>query len=151
MPCSPASSSAGLDPIIAIRLGGLAAVVLAIPTAFFVFRLQGAYFAIGTWVIAEVVRLLLAQWKALGGGTGTSLPRDATRDMLGVESDRRAVRRARSACRATSSTYWLALVLAVVTIGFIYWLLRSRQGLGAGRHARQPGSRHGGRRRCARA
>ena len=26
--------------------------------------------------------------------------------------------------------YWLALILAVLTIGFIYWLLRSRRGLG---------------------
>ena len=57
---------------------GVAAAILADPTGFFVFRLHGAYFAIGTWVIAEVVRLLLAQWKALGGGTGTSLPRDGT-------------------------------------------------------------------------
>ncbi len=40
------------------------------------------------------VRLLLAQWKALGGGTGTSLPRDATRDMLGVGCCRRLVRHA---------------------------------------------------------
>ena len=47
-----------------ILLGGIAGALLAIPTAFFVFRLQGAYFAIGTWVIAEVVRLALAQWKA---------------------------------------------------------------------------------------
>ena len=46
----------GMDPMAAIVLGGLAALVLSVPTAFFVFRLQGAYFAIGTWVIAEIVR-----------------------------------------------------------------------------------------------
>jgi ABC-type branched-subunit amino acid transport system permease subunit len=40
-----------------ILIAGVAALLLAIPTAFFAFRLQGAYFAIGTWVIAEVVRL----------------------------------------------------------------------------------------------
>lgn len=56
-----------LDRLISIAIGGLAALPLSVPTAFFVFRLQGAYFAIGTWVIAEVVRLSLAQWKALGG------------------------------------------------------------------------------------
>ena len=45
-----------------------------LPTALVVFRLRGAYFAIGTWVMAEVYRLVFAQFKQLGGGTGTSLP-----------------------------------------------------------------------------
>src|SRR6202034_1178076 len=39
-----------------------------------VFRLRGAYFAIGTWVVAEVFRLLAAQMTVLGGGSGVSLP-----------------------------------------------------------------------------
>jgi branched-chain amino acid transport system permease protein len=52
----------GFDPVPSILIAGVAALLLAIPTAFFAFRLQGAYFAIGTWVIAEVVRLLVAQW-----------------------------------------------------------------------------------------
>jgi branched-chain amino acid transport system permease protein len=119
----------GLDPILGIVLAGVMAALLAIPTGFFVFRLQGAYFAIGTWVIAEVVRLLLAQWKALGGGTGTSLPSAATRDMFGVQwiGDLLGVRPSQA---VDMICYWLALLLAVATIGFIYRLLRSRQGLG---------------------
>ncbi|MDE1995122.1 MAG: branched-chain amino acid ABC transporter permease, partial [Rhizobiaceae bacterium] len=71
---------AGVDPVAAIVIAGIFSALVAIPTAFFTFRLYGPYFAIGTWVIAEVGRLLFAQWKVLGGGTGTSLPRDATRD-----------------------------------------------------------------------
>ncbi|QFY64066.1 branched-chain amino acid ABC transporter permease (plasmid) [Rhizobium grahamii] len=120
---------AGLDPLIAIPLAGIFAVLVAIPTAFFAFRLYGPYFAIGTWVIAEVGRLLLAQWKALGGGTGTSLPRDATREMLGISalSDWFGMR---PAAAADALAYWLALALAVATIGFIYRLLRSKHGLG---------------------
>lgn len=124
-----AVSLLGLDPLLSIVIGGLAALVLSVPTAFFVFRLQGAYFAIGTWVIAEVVRLSLAQWKALGGGTGTSLPSGATRDMLGVRfvADLLHVR----GPQATDIVcYWLALLLAIATIGFIYRLLRSKRGLG---------------------
>ena len=81
-----AISLAGLDPLTAIGLGGVVAVLIAIPAGFFVFRLQGAYFAIGTWVIAEVLRLGLAQWKALGGGTGTSLPAGAARALPGVDA-----------------------------------------------------------------
>src|SRR3954466_1226605 len=64
---------AGVDTLLAIPLAGVIAAVCAIPTAFVVFRLRGAYFAIGTWVVAEVYRLLFAQAKQLGGGTGTSL------------------------------------------------------------------------------
>ena len=118
----------GLDPVLAIPLGGLAALALAIPTAFFAFRLQGAYFAIGTWVVAEVTRLLIAQWKTLGGGTGTSLPREATSDILGVEPIR-ALFGLREAAARDGLAYWLALALAVITIAAIYALLRNRLGL----------------------
>jgi branched-chain amino acid transport system permease protein len=118
----------GWDPVPAIALGGVAALALAIPTAFFAFRLQGAYFAIGTWVIAEVTRLMVAQWKTLGGGTGTSLPREATSDVIGVSAIR-ALFDVREAAARDVLAYWLALALCVATIGAIYWLLRNRMGL----------------------
>src|SRR5690554_5794053 len=118
----------GWDPVAAIVLGGLAALALSVPMAFFAFRLHGAYFAIGTWVVAEVTRLLVAQWQALGGGTGTSLPRQVTANIWGVDwvADLLDVRQA--AARDILA-YWLALALCIATIGAIYWLLRSRTGL----------------------
>ncbi|MGN7738131.1 branched-chain amino acid ABC transporter permease [Ensifer sp. 22564] len=119
----------GVDPIVAILIAGALSALLAIPTAFFTFRLQGPYFAISTWVVAEVVRLLLAQWKALGGGTGTSLPREATKDMAGVDIVRDLFGM-KAAAASDALTYWIALLLALATIGFIYRLLRSKQGLG---------------------
>ena len=79
-------------------------------------------------MIAEVVRLLVAQWKTLGGGTGTSLPRDATRDMWFVQSIQDLLG-VRSAAARDILAYWLALILALATIGGIYWLLRTRRGL----------------------
>jgi branched-chain amino acid transport system permease protein len=118
----------GWDPVPAILLGGVAAVLLAIPMAFFAFRLQGAYFAIGTWVIAEVTRLILAQWKTLGGGTGTSLPREATADIIGVAAIADLLGLREAAARDVLA-YWLALVLAAGTMAAIYGLLRSRMGL----------------------
>ena len=48
--------------------------MVAIPVAALIFRLRGHYFAIGTWVVAEVFRLLAAQVTALDGGSGISLP-----------------------------------------------------------------------------
>lgn len=119
----------GIDPVTAIVLAGFAAAALSIPTGFFVFRLQGAYFAIGTWVIAEVVRLSLAQWKALGGGTGASLPSGATRDIAVVTWIETAFG-VRSSHAVDILAYWLALLLAVLAVGFIYGFLRTRQGLG---------------------
>lgn len=119
----------GVDPLLAIPLAGVAAGLLALPTGFFVFRLQGAYFAIGTWVIAEVVRLSLAQWKALGGGTGTSLPSAATRDSP-VVGWIETFLDLRPAHAVDVLTYWAALLLAVTTVVFIYRFLLTRQGLG---------------------
>jgi branched-chain amino acid transport system permease protein len=118
----------GFDPVPAILVGGAAALVLAVPLGYFAFRLQGAYFAIGTWVLAEVVRLIVAQWRAVGGGTGTSLPRDATSDIMFVEAIA-GYFGVRDAAARDILAYWLALVLAILAIGGIYWLLRSRRGL----------------------
>ena len=119
----------GWGPLPAILLGGVAALLLAIPTAFFVFRLAGAYFAIATWVIAEVVRLLVAQWKVLGGGTGTSLPNRDIKDMRGIDWIRSALD-VKGSHAVDIATYWLALLLAVVTVAVVYRFLRSKRGLG---------------------
>ncbi|WP_349364122.1 MAG: branched-chain amino acid ABC transporter permease [Roseitalea porphyridii] len=118
----------GVNPVAALLLSGVFALLLAIPTAFFVFRLSGAYFAIGTWVVAEVVRLSVAQWQAVGGGTGTSLPRDARDMMWGVEWIE-ALFDVRASAARDILAYWLALALAAATIGGIYWFLRTRRGL----------------------
>ena len=118
----------GVVPVPAIFFAGIGALIIAIPTAFLAFRLNGAYFAIGTWVIADVVRLLVAQWKSLGGGTGTSLPREATKDIWMVNSIEVLLDVKSSAARDILA-YWLALILAVTTVGGIYWLLRTRRGL----------------------
>ena len=65
---------AGVIRLLAIPIAALAAAIIAIPVAALIFRLRGHYFAIGTWVVAEVFRLLASQVSALGGGSGTSLP-----------------------------------------------------------------------------
>jgi branched-chain amino acid transport system permease protein len=93
-----------------------------------VFRLQGAYFAIGTWVIAEVYRLVLAQFRQLGGGTGTSLPSSVTNEVAGIEWVK-ALLGVRTSAARDIITYWVALLLAAATILAVYLLLRSRHGL----------------------
>jgi branched-chain amino acid transport system permease protein len=108
---------AGFSPVVAIVGAGVLGALISVPVALLIFRLRGAYFAIGTWVIAEVFRLSFAQISALGGGSGSSLPVEIVRSM----ADGRAAREALS--------YWLALGVAVCVIAVIYLFLRSRQGL----------------------
>ena len=98
------------------------------PTALVVFRLRGAYFAIGTWVAAEVFRLLLAQAKWLGGGTGTSLGPEITNTMAGLELIKRLFD-VRTPAARDIAVYWAAVVLLAGTIAAVYLLLRSRRGL----------------------
>ena len=108
---------AGLPPLLAIALAGVLGAAISVPVAALIFRLRGAYFAIGTWVMAEVFRLSFAQISALGGGSGTSLPTDIVRSMAEGRSAREAL------------SYWLALGAALVVVSAVYLLLRSRKGL----------------------
>jgi branched-chain amino acid transport system permease protein len=117
-----------LDPLAAIVVSGALAAAFAVPTAFIVFRLRGAYFAIGTWVVAEVYRLVLAQFKQLGGGTGTSLPPDITNGVAGIGWVK-ALFDVRVSAARDIILYWAALALAAGTILAVYLILRSRHGL----------------------
>jgi branched-chain amino acid transport system permease protein len=108
---------AGVHPLLAVPLVGAAGVLIAVPAALLIFRLRGAYFAIGTWVIAEVFRLGTAQISALGGGSGTSLPTGIVKTI----ADTRSLRETYS--------YWMALGVAVLVLAFVYLLLRSARGL----------------------
>lgn len=123
--------SAGIDPLFAIPLAGLASALLALPTALIVFRLRGAYFAIGTWVVAEVYRLVFAQIKPLGGGTGTSLTPSITSSVPGIEWVKTLFDVRTPAARDIVS-YWMALALLAATLAAVYFILRSRRGLALG-------------------
>ena len=59
----------GVHPLWALALAGLMAALVSVPVALAVFRLRGAYFAVGTWVVAEIFQLFVAQVPRLGGGS----------------------------------------------------------------------------------
>jgi branched-chain amino acid transport system permease protein len=103
----------GINPFVAIPLAALVAAGVAVPVSWVAFRLQGGYFAIGTWVIAEVFRLGFANMSLVGGGSGTSLTA-----LRGIEKATRE-----------SLTFWTALVCVVASIALVYLFLRSKQGL----------------------
>lgn len=107
----------GVHPILALVLAGVISAIIAVPTALIAFRLSGAYFAIGTWVISEVFRLSFAQISVLGGGSGMSLPASIVKSI----SESRAGRE--------HLVYWVALAIALGSILIVFLLLRSRWGL----------------------
>jgi branched-chain amino acid transport system permease protein len=104
----------GVDPFASVALAGAAAALLALPTAALVFRFQGAYFAVGTWAVAEVYRLLVANTGALGRGTGRTL-----KAVFPLARETREL-----------VTYFVAVALGVAALVGIYAFLRSRFGLG---------------------
>jgi branched-chain amino acid transport system permease protein len=108
---------AGLSPLVAIPLAGIIAAAVAVPVAVLVFRLRGHYFAIGTWIVAEVFRLGASQLAVLGGGSGTSLPAAV---VIAIAPSRQA---------RDFIDYWVALALVVAVVALIVLLLRSRYGL----------------------
>jgi branched-chain amino acid transport system permease protein len=106
-----------VHPIAAILIAGPIGALVAVPVAALIFRLRGAYFAIGTWVVAEVFRLLASQISVLGGGSGISLPSAV---VVAMAPSRQA---------REFEIYWLALALTAMVLGAIVALLRSRHGL----------------------
>jgi branched-chain amino acid transport system permease protein len=108
---------AGLPPLAAIPLAGIISAAVAVPVAALVFRLRGHYFAIGTWIVAEVFRLTASQVSVLGGGSGTSLPAAL---IIAIAPSRQL---------RDFIEYWVALALVAAVLLLIVLLLRSRYGL----------------------
>ena len=104
----------GVNPFVSVPLAGVIAALIALPTASLVFRFQGAYFAVGTWAVAEVFRLLVANTNVLGRGTGRTL-----KAVFPLARETREL-----------VTYFLAIALGVASLVGIYAFLRSRFGLG---------------------
>jgi len=93
---------------LAFALGGLTAVIFAMVIGVPTFRLRGAYFAIGTLGVAEVLRITVSQ----------NIPYISTMPGLMIANYDLPAR------------YYLALGVAIATIGVTYLLLRSPWSLG---------------------
>jgi branched-chain amino acid transport system permease protein len=105
-------SQRGVPPYLAMAIAAVLAAVLALPVSLLVLRLRGGQFAIGTWVVAEVLGLLVALYPDVGGGTGVSLT---------------SLNRYAPAERQ-SYTYWAALAFGALLLGLVFALLRSPTG-----------------------
>ena len=103
----------GINLFVAIALSAVICGLLAIPISFLVFRLAGGYFAVGTWVVSEVIRLTVVQVPEVGGGAGAS---------FGAMSDMSKELR-------IATSYWIALGAVVLVLAACVLLIRSRGGL----------------------
>jgi branched-chain amino acid transport system permease protein len=103
----------GVSPYLGVFLAAVVCAVIALPTSLLAFRLRGDYFAVGTWVIAEVYHLVMTRDSALGGGSGRALT-----TLSGLDPVLRQ-----------AITYWVALAVCVLSVLGCYLLLRSRLGL----------------------
>jgi branched-chain amino acid transport system permease protein len=107
----------GIHPFAAVALAGLSAAAISLVTAALAFRLRGGYFAIGTWVIAEVFLLLTLN----GGDIGVDVGGGVGAIVFSAARLERTVR--------LHGTYWWALGAGAGSVLLVYALLRSRVGL----------------------
>ena len=103
----------GLELFAAVPIAVVGSALLGVPSSLLVFRLSGAYFAIATWVLAQVAALFVARFSSLGGGTGSAVP--------GLDGF--------GATNLLHDYYWLSLGVMVGSLLGVYILLRSRMGL----------------------
>jgi len=95
--------------------GAVVAALFALIISYPVFRMKGIYFAIGTLILPEILKVWFSYWRPVGNvyqgkGAGYSVT-----GVAGV---------------TLGDTYWLALAIAAASIFVVYIILRSRLGLG---------------------
>ena len=103
----------GVNPFLAVPLSVVVPVLVAIPVYYLLQRLEGPYFAIGTWVVAEALRLLISNIAYVKRGSGLSLS-----VMAQFSPHEREI-----------GLTILSACLLLATVGGTYVLLRSRYGL----------------------
>jgi branched-chain amino acid transport system permease protein len=102
----------GLSIWWSIILSACIAAAISVPMGLIAFQLRGSYFAIGTWVLAEVASKVMVNMSRLGGGSGASIKVTGT-----DPADR------------LKFTYWFALAIGVGAVTIAYFVLRTRRGL----------------------
>jgi branched-chain amino acid transport system permease protein len=105
----------GLPFYLGIIAGALVAAAFAILISIPVFRLSGIYFAIGTLVIPEALRIVFFLWRPVGGELHGGGAGYMVKGVTGV---------------SMTEFYWLALVIGMASIFLMRLILRSKLGLG---------------------
>jgi branched-chain amino acid transport system permease protein len=105
----------GLPFYVGIIGGAIVAALFAMLISIPVFRLRGIYFAIGTLVVPEALRIVFFLWRPIGGelhGCGAGY---MIKGITGI---------------SMTQIYWLALAIGIISIFLMRIILRSKLGLG---------------------
>ncbi|MRV70485.1 branched-chain amino acid ABC transporter permease [Duganella sp. FT92W] len=102
-----------LNPWLVLPLSTALTVGFAWACAWPMFRLSGAYFAVGSWVLAEMLRILAQNSETLGAGAG--MPLETMGDV-----DR---------WTRNAGVYWAALAVGIAALLVVRGVLRGRLGL----------------------
>ena len=105
----------GLPYYWGIIVGGIVSGLFALLISTPVFRLSGIYFAIGTLVVPEALRVIFLLWRPIGGalhGAGAGYR------LKGLEA------------LTMTELYWMSLIIGVASIFIMRLILRSSLGLG---------------------
>ncbi|HHU22551.1 MAG TPA: branched-chain amino acid ABC transporter permease [Clostridiales bacterium] len=90
--------------------GTVISAIVSLILAIILFRMRGMYFAVATWVIAEALRTFFTSWKFVRQGAGMTV--------------------AARPYPSTTTIYLIALTLCIIALVVIYFLLKSKVGLG---------------------
>jgi branched-chain amino acid transport system permease protein len=105
----------GLPYYVGVIPGAIVAALFAMLISIPAFRLRGIYFAIGTLVVPEILRVVFLLWKPVGG------PMDGGGRGYTVHGVAEVSR---------SQPYWLALAIVIASIFLMRYILRSKFGTG---------------------
>ena len=105
----------GLPFYLGIIGGAIVAAIFAMLISIPVFRLRGIYFAIGTLVVPEALRIVFYLWRPVGGEMSGGGAGYMVKGVTGV---------------SMMEFYWLALIMGIVSVFLMRILLRSKLGLG---------------------
>ena len=104
------SSYYGFNIWLAVVLGGLTSVLLALFMSLFIFRMKGVYFSIGTWIFSEALLVWFSNWAYVKYGSGLFIKGPSGITMAHI--------------------YYAAFILGAGSVVLVYSLLRSPLGLG---------------------
>lgn len=100
---------------VGIIAGGMVAALFATLISVSVFRMKGIYFAIGTLVVPEILRLVMLRWRPVGGELQGGGAGYMAKGVSGL---------------SIADTYWLALAIGLASIILMAVILRAKFGLG---------------------
>ncbi len=105
----------GIPFYVGIIAGGAAAALFAMLISLSVFRMSGIYFAIGTLVVPEILRLVFLRWRPVGGNLQGGGAGYMVKGVSGI---------------AMENSYWLGLTIGLASIIIVGIILRSKFGFG---------------------